>query len=327
MARPAARPHRPTPTWTCRPRSCRSPCGSTSATSPCAHAEGDAAPWFGFVANIEAEDGGATIIAGNERVLRARFADARHFWDLDRKTPLADRVPALDAITFHAKLGTPGRARAAAGNAGRDRSRRCVGADPALADRAARTRQGRPRDRHGGRVPRTAGRDGPLLRAARRRGPAGRRRDPRSLRAARARTTRCPRRRSRSPSRWPTSSINWPASSRSARSRPAPATPMRCAGPRSGVIRIIRENGLRLRLAPSDRALLGRSLATTQRRLSESSTSSSTGCACSFGPRARGTMCSHAVFARRRRTTICPLAGPRPRRSATLLATEDGATC
>ncbi len=69
---------------------------------------GEPAPWFGFVANIEAEDGGAAIIAGNERVLRARFADARHFWDLDRRTKLADRVPALDGIIFHAKLGSQG---------------------------------------------------------------------------------------------------------------------------------------------------------------------------------------------------------------------------
>ena len=73
-------------------------------------ADGAAAPWFAFVANIEAEDGGAAIIAGNERVLRARFADARHFWDLDRKARLESRVPALDHVTFHAKLGTPGRA-------------------------------------------------------------------------------------------------------------------------------------------------------------------------------------------------------------------------
>lgn len=49
---------------------------------------GAAAPWFAFVANIEADDGGIAVIAGNERVLRARFADARHFWDLDRKTRL-----------------------------------------------------------------------------------------------------------------------------------------------------------------------------------------------------------------------------------------------
>ncbi len=69
-------------------------------------ASDEAAPYFAFVANIEPADGGATTIAGNERVLRARFADARYFWDLDRRTPLADRVPALDAITFHARLGT-----------------------------------------------------------------------------------------------------------------------------------------------------------------------------------------------------------------------------
>jgi glycyl-tRNA synthetase beta chain len=69
---------------------------------------GAAAPYFGFAANIDAADGGAAIVAGNERVLRARFADARHFWDLDRKTKLADRVAALDAMTFQAALGTQG---------------------------------------------------------------------------------------------------------------------------------------------------------------------------------------------------------------------------
>jgi glycyl-tRNA synthetase beta chain len=99
-------------------------------------ASGAAAPWFGFVANIEAEDGGAVIIAGNERVLRARFADARHFWDLDRKTPLAARVPALEDVMFHARLGSQG-----------ERVRRLrrlarviaplVGADPKLTERAA----------------------------------------------------------------------------------------------------------------------------------------------------------------------------------------------
>ncbi len=52
--------------------------------------------------------GALPIIAGNERVLRARFADAQYFWDLDRRTKLVDRVPALDGVTFHAKLGTQG---------------------------------------------------------------------------------------------------------------------------------------------------------------------------------------------------------------------------
>ncbi len=65
--------------------------------------DGSAAPYFGFVANIEPTDGGATSIAGNERVLRARFADARHFWDLDRKARLESRVPLLDHVTFHAQ--------------------------------------------------------------------------------------------------------------------------------------------------------------------------------------------------------------------------------
>jgi glycyl-tRNA synthetase beta chain len=71
-------------------------------------AEGRPAPRFAFAANVEAKDGGAAIIAGNERVLRARFSDARHFWDLDRRTPLAERVAALDGVTFHAKLGSQG---------------------------------------------------------------------------------------------------------------------------------------------------------------------------------------------------------------------------
>jgi glycyl-tRNA synthetase beta chain len=71
-------------------------------------ADGHAAPWFAFVANIQATDGGATIIDGNERVLRARFADARHFWDLDRKARLESRLPRLEHVTFHAKLGSQG---------------------------------------------------------------------------------------------------------------------------------------------------------------------------------------------------------------------------
>ena len=71
-------------------------------------ADGKAAPWFGFIANIAPTDDGSLVVAGNERVLRARFADARHFWDLDRRKTLASRLPALDNITFHAKLGSQG---------------------------------------------------------------------------------------------------------------------------------------------------------------------------------------------------------------------------
>jgi glycyl-tRNA synthetase beta chain len=74
-------------------------------------ASGKPAPYFAFAANLEAQDGGAAIVAGNERVLRARLSDARHFWELDLKTPLDKLLPKLEKITFHAKIGTQ-RARA-----------------------------------------------------------------------------------------------------------------------------------------------------------------------------------------------------------------------
>jgi glycyl-tRNA synthetase beta chain len=70
--------------------------------------DGRAAPRFALVANIEASDGGAALVAGNERVLRARLADARFFWDLDRKHKLSEFLPKLESVVFHAKLGTQG---------------------------------------------------------------------------------------------------------------------------------------------------------------------------------------------------------------------------
>ena len=68
--------------------------------------DGSLAPRFGVVANMEAEDGGKAIVAGNERVLRARLADAKFFWDQDRKASLASKAPSLKGMVFHAKLGT-----------------------------------------------------------------------------------------------------------------------------------------------------------------------------------------------------------------------------
>ncbi len=68
--------------------------------------DGSLAPRFVVVANLAAEDGGAEIVAGNERVLRARLSDARFFWDQDRKTRLDDRLAALEPMVFHAKLGS-----------------------------------------------------------------------------------------------------------------------------------------------------------------------------------------------------------------------------
>ena len=99
--------------------------------------DGRAAPCFGVVANIEATDGGAALVAGNERVLRARLSDARFFWDQDRKQTLEDFLPKLDQVVFHAKLGTQGQRVARLERLARHIAP-MVGADPALAARAAR---------------------------------------------------------------------------------------------------------------------------------------------------------------------------------------------
>ena len=72
----------------------------------CLRSDGAPAPRFLFVANNVAADGGKTITGGNERVLRARLADARFFWDQDRKARLEDRVDRLRERVFHAKLGS-----------------------------------------------------------------------------------------------------------------------------------------------------------------------------------------------------------------------------
>jgi glycyl-tRNA synthetase beta chain len=68
--------------------------------------DGELAPHFIAVANLETPDGGALIAKGNGRVLAARLDDARFFWEEDRKIRLEDRLPALDGVVFHAKLGT-----------------------------------------------------------------------------------------------------------------------------------------------------------------------------------------------------------------------------
>ena len=72
------------------------------------NAEGGLAPRFAVVANLPAKDGGRAVVAGNERVLRARLWDAQFFWDQDRKRPLASRVPQLAGVVFHARLGSLG---------------------------------------------------------------------------------------------------------------------------------------------------------------------------------------------------------------------------
>ncbi|MFA7439751.1 MAG: glycine--tRNA ligase subunit beta [Sphingomonadaceae bacterium] len=69
-------------------------------------AYGELAPAFVCVANLEAPDGGETIRAGNERVLSARLADARFFWEQDRKIPLENLLPGLEDRLFFEGMGT-----------------------------------------------------------------------------------------------------------------------------------------------------------------------------------------------------------------------------
>ena len=61
---------------------------------------------FLLTSNMIAKDDGATIVSGNERVVRARLSDAKFFWETDLKVKLEDRLEKLRSITFHAKLGT-----------------------------------------------------------------------------------------------------------------------------------------------------------------------------------------------------------------------------
>jgi glycyl-tRNA synthetase beta chain len=91
---------------------------------------------FILVANIEASDGGKAIVAGCERVIRARLADAKFFYESDLRTRLEDRLPKFEHIVFHEKLGTQAerisRIVALAGHLAP-----IVGADIAKAERAA----------------------------------------------------------------------------------------------------------------------------------------------------------------------------------------------
>ncbi|MBD8908096.1 glycine--tRNA ligase subunit beta [Methylorubrum zatmanii] len=95
------------------------------------------APAFLLVSNLVASDGGAAITAGNERVVRARLSDAKFFWETDKATKLEDRLPKLDSIVFHEKLGTQGERVARIAGLAKEIAP-LVGADPVLAERAAR---------------------------------------------------------------------------------------------------------------------------------------------------------------------------------------------
>lgn len=100
-------------------------------------ATGKMAAKFVCVANVEAEDGGTAIAQGNGRVLRARFSDARFFWDEDKKRTLESRVDDLKKVVFHAKLGTVHDKMERVAKLARELAPK-VGADPDKAERAAR---------------------------------------------------------------------------------------------------------------------------------------------------------------------------------------------
>lgn len=90
-----------------------------------------------LVSNLIAKDGGQKIVAGNNKVIAARLSDARFFWEQDKKIKLEDRLPQLEKITFHAKLGTQaervGRIEALAGEIAKT-----IGADETQAKLAAK---------------------------------------------------------------------------------------------------------------------------------------------------------------------------------------------
>jgi len=89
------------------------------------------------VSNLVATDGGRTIVGGNERVVRARLSDAKFFWETDQRVKLEDRLEKLKSIVFHEKLGTQYE-RVERITALAKELAPVVGADPALAERAAR---------------------------------------------------------------------------------------------------------------------------------------------------------------------------------------------
>ena len=189
-------------------------------------------PRFLIVSNMQVADP-RHIIGGNERVVRPRLADARFFYDQDRKTRLEARVPQLAQVVYHNKLGTPARARRAHPAAGGQHRARRSAPTPAAAERAAWLSKadlltgmvgefpelqgvmGRYYALHDGEPRRGRRRDRGALPAALRRRPAAR--GPGRLRASRS----------------PTSSMRSPACSASASSRPATRIRSACAAPRS----------------------------------------------------------------------------------------------
>jgi glycyl-tRNA synthetase beta chain len=106
----------------------------------CRDAGGKLANAFVCTANIDASDGGERIVEGNRKVLAARLADARFFYETDLKVPLADQATKLEKIVFHEKLGTVADKVDRVAKLARWLAEEGIvkGADPKLAERAAR---------------------------------------------------------------------------------------------------------------------------------------------------------------------------------------------
>ena len=200
---------------------------ASTATASCATASSSSPTMI-------ADDGGKAIVAGNERVLRARLSDAKFFWDQDRKQTLESRLPSAEGLVFHAKLGTrPTRSSAIAKLAGA-----IAGKIP-----APMPTQGRARPRASPRPISSTGMVGEFPELQ---GIMGRyyalqdEGEPADVADAIAEhysplgpNDRCPTAPVSSRWRWPTRSTRWSVSSRSARSRPARRIPSRCAARRS----------------------------------------------------------------------------------------------
>jgi glycyl-tRNA synthetase beta chain len=99
--------------------------------------DGELANKFILVSNIEATDGGKVIVAGNEKPIAARLSDAKFFYETDLKIRLDERLKKLDSIVFHEKLGTQGERVQRIMALAKELAPR-VGADPLLAERAAK---------------------------------------------------------------------------------------------------------------------------------------------------------------------------------------------
>ncbi len=102
---------------------------------PVQTASGELLPWFITVSNIQSKDP-QVVRSGNERVVRPRLSDAAFFFEQDRRTPLAARAAALDAVTFQAQLGSIGEKVRRMTALSREIAAR-IGGDETLAARAA----------------------------------------------------------------------------------------------------------------------------------------------------------------------------------------------